>query len=421
MIELHQKELSNGLRVVIAPNHKAPVVNLSIAYRVGSKDEDPRHTGLAHLFEHLMFDNIENEDGMKFDALLTLAGGESNAYTTYDYTLYHMSVPSTQVELAAWLESQRLSRFGISQSALDTQISVVSEEILQTVKNRPYGEWRDLQSSVGYDESCMYHWEVIGSREHVQSTTLDDARAWYNRFYRPNNAVLVLSGDITAERAFALVDQYFAPIDAKSTGIQRRQFSAQQRRSGAKDVRRVVPFDAVFRSYHFEGFNNDESLAADLLSSIMSDGQSSRLYRAMQYDNQIATDAGCYPDKREYSSLLTFYAFAASPDISAEQLNEALMAQINRLCSDGISREELHKAQNKLRTALAYELQTSTGIADSVAQQTMFWNDPERINALMDKYLAVTAEQIVDFARRTCQEQNEVKITILADESSDGD
>ncbi len=416
MVQLSETTLSNGLRVAVASNHKAPVVNVTVAYKVGSKDELPTHTGLAHLFEHLMFDNIQSDDGTKFDSYITSAGGESNAYTSYDHTLYHESLPIQQIEIGLWLEAQRMRSFVATQLALDTQINVVSEEILQVVKNRPYGNWRELQSSVAYSPECMYHWEVIGSHEHVRATTFADASAWYQRFYRPHNAVLVLSGDIDAAEAFSLAERYFGDIPTSGTQatIARTKFDATQRRHASVSDTQNVPFDAVFRSYHTDGFMDDRGLAGDLLSSILSDGQSSRLYRALLHDEQIASDVGCFHDKREYSSLLTLYAFSGSQDVGAELLHRKLQEQIDRLCRDGIREEELFKARNKIQTSLAYEMQSSGGVADIVAQQVLFWSDANRVNQLMRKYEAISAEDVVEYARQIFHHDNMVNVDILA-------
>ncbi len=412
MIAVHTHILENGLRVVICPNHKAPVLNVTVAYKVGSKDESPTHTGLAHLFEHLMFDNIRSDDGTKFDMYVTQSGGESNAYTNYDYTLYHVSLPSNQAAIGMWLESQRMRSFVIPQSALDTQINVVSEEILQVVKNQPYGNWRELQAHAGFDEDCMYHWEVIGSHEHVRKTSYADASAWYERFYRPQNAVLVLSGDITVESAKTLAEEYFADIPGGSHAAHRNAFKTSQRRRAHVSDTQDVPFDALFLSYHFDGFLDDRTLAADMLSSILSHGQSSRLYRAMIHDKQIASDVGCFADKREYSSLLTLYAFAGSEEFTTEIMREEFLKQIDSICRDGVQSEELTKARNKLQTGLAYELQSSGGVADVVAQQLLFWNDAERINTLMQRYNTITTDDVVECARSIFRAQNLVQVDI---------
>lgn len=399
MVELQSTVLANGLRVVVASNHKAPVVTVGVAYKVGSKDEPASHTGLAHLFEHLMFDNLTSERGMRFDLYVTEAGGESNAYTNYDHTYYHITLPSNALETALWLESNRMEGFTVSEESLRTQIDVVSEEILQVVYNRPYGTWDLLQNKTAFAENSMYSWEIIGSHEHVRATTMDDARNWYVSRYRPDNAVVVMSGDIKAQDGFALAEKYFGHIARSTPKAEAAYFSATNKRHGRTRDIQDVPLDAVFLGYHMDGFMNDRTLIADVLTSILSDGRSSRLYKAFQHNEQIASDVSAHADKRERASLFTLYAISSRADIRAEQLEQVFKREINTLLSDGVSADEVEKAKNVLHTRLAYHLQTSSGVADSVAQSAIFWNDPHRINTVPELMSAITAEEVNQFAR----------------------
>lgn len=399
MINLSETVLTNGLRVVVASNHKAPVVTVGVAYKVGSKDEPATHTGLAHLFEHLMFDNLVSERGLRFDMYVTGAGGESNAYTNYDHTYYHITLPSNAVETALWLESTRMEGFTITDEALRTQIDVVSEEILQVVYNRPYGTWDLLQNKTAFAEHSMYSWEIIGSHEHVRQTTMDDAREWYTSRYRPDNAVVVLSGDITADQGFALAERYFGHITRSTPRAAPAVFSASNKRSGVLRDEQDVPFDAVFLGYHMDGFMNDRTLAADVLSSILSDGRSSRLYRAFQHDRQIASDVAAHADKRELASLFTLYAISAREDVRAGDLKEVFQQEIGSLLASGVTDAEVEKAKNVLQTRLAYHLQTCSGVADSVAQNALFWNDAQRVNTVLNQVDAISTEEVNEFAR----------------------
>jgi zinc protease len=413
MINLSETVLTNGLRVVVASNHKAPVVTVGVAYKVGSKDEPATHTGLAHLFEHLMFDNLVSERGLRFDMYVTGAGGESNAYTNYDHTYYHITLPSNAVETALWLESTRMEGFTITDEALRTQIDVVSEEILQVVYNRPYGTWDLLQNKTAFAEHSMYSWEIIGSHEHVRQTTMDDARAWYSSRYRPDNAVVVLSGDITADQGFALAERYFGHITRSTPRAAPAVFSASNKRSGVLRDEQDVPFDAVFLGYHMDGFMNDRTLAADVLSSILSDGRSSRLYRAFQHDRQIASDVAAHADKRELASLFTLYAISAREDVRAGDLEEVFQQEIGSLLASGVTDAEVEKAKNVLQTRLAYHLQTCSGVADSVAQNALFWNDAQRVNTVLDQVDAISTEEVNEFARDVLGKDT-VKVEIVA-------
>lgn len=415
MIEFHSVTLENGLRVVIAENHKTPVVNVTVAYKVGSKDEHAGKTGLAHLFEHLMFDNIQGKNDSKFDLYLTEAGGESNAYTTYDYTLYHLTLPSTHAALGAWLEAQRMAAFVVPQRALDTQINVVSEEILQTVKNQPYGSWRELQAAAAFSPDCPYSWEVQGSATDVQGVSYNDALAWYQGFYRPDNAVLVFAGDITVEKATELAGTYFAPITPVNSAIPRNTFSAQQTKSGHVAEHQNVPHNAVFMSFHFDGFLSEATLASDVLAMALGGGRSSRLFKKLMFEKQIVSDVGCWADKREHHSLFTFYAFAANETITCDMLAQALTDEISNTLQQGLTEQEIHKCRNKLRTAVAYELQHCSGVAESVAQSVLFWNDAERVNSLLDKYAAITIDDVQNFANATLQLNSVVRTDIIAE------
>ncbi|MBL7973285.1 MAG: insulinase family protein [Candidatus Kapabacteria bacterium] len=414
MIDLKTITLQNGLRVVVAPNHKAPVVNVTVAYKVGSKDERIGKTGLAHLFEHLMFDNIKGKKDLKFDVYLTEAGGESNAYTTYDYTLYHLTVPSTHVELGVWLEAQRMAEFVVPQRALDTQINVVSEEILQTVKNQPYGSWRELQAATAYSPDCPYNWEVHGSREDVQGVSYQDALAWYQGYYRPDNAVLVLAGDITVQKATELAEQYFAPIQHNNNSILRNTFVTAQRKTGHVTEQQNVPHNAVFLSFHFDGFTNEQTLAADVLAMTLGGGRSSRLFKKLMFEKQMVLDIGCYADKREHHSLLTAYAFAANESITCDMLADALTEELQDIVTNGVTEQELRKCQNKLRTSVAYELQHCTGVAEAAAQSVLFYNDAERINTLLNKYASITIDDVRAFTQQTLQLDSLIRTDIIA-------
>ncbi|MFM7774495.1 MAG: M16 family metallopeptidase, partial [Candidatus Kapaibacterium sp.] len=331
----------------------------------------------------------------------------------YDHTYYHITLPSNAVETALWLESNRMEGFNISDEALRTQIDVVSEEILQVVYNRPYGTWDLLQNRTAFAEASMYSWEIIGSHEHVRATSMDDARAWYASRYRPDNAVAVLSGDITAEQGFALAEKYFAHITRSTPKATAALFRAADKRTGMVREEQDVPFDAVFLGYHMDGFMNDGTLAADVLASILSDGRSSRLYKAFQHDRQIASDVAAHADRRECASLFTLYAISSRDDVHADQLEEVFLDGIRSLLAGGVSDAEVDKAKNVLQTRLAHHLQTSSGVADSVAQNALFWSDAYRVNSVLDKLAAISTREVNDFARSVFEAGN-VKVEIVA-------
>ena len=383
-IKIHQTVLTNGLRVVVCPDHGAPVVNVTVMYGVGSHDEVYGKTGLAHLFEHLMFDNTSNGMEKQYDTFCAKAGGTNNAYTTFDYTTYYINLPAHQVELGYWLEAERMRAFRITDHALATQRSVVVEEIKQNVENQPYGKWRHAMEEVAFDAQSSYSWEVYGSAKDVEAVTMQDAKAFFERYYQPANAVLCVAGDVDPEYATALAERHFGGIPAPASVPVRNQFKPEWRRHGTVGVvPDTVPMPATFLAFHVPGLLDDTSYAAEIAATILGSGRSSPLYRSLVQDLQIASSVGAFVDKRLHDSLLTFYAYASKEDVTADQLIEAIHAAIvNTVCTEA----DRTKAVNKLRTSLAAELQRVSGVADTVAYHTLFYNEPEQVNQLLDKY-----------------------------------
>lgn len=409
--------LGNGLRVVVCPDHSAPVANVTVMYRVGSHDEYRGRTGLAHLFEHLMFDNAAPENDKQYDLYCTKAGGTNNAYTTFDYTTYHIDLPSHNIEMGFWLESERMRSFRITQHALQTQRSVVVEEINQNVLNQPYGIWRRAQQEVAFTSDSSYSWDVYGYEADVSDVSIDDARGFFEKYYRPSNAVLCVAGDITADRAVELAQRYFGDIPSPDTGIERNVFLPEQKIYGAhRIVDDTVPMPAVFLAAHAQGFAQSELLDLEILSTIIGTGTSSILYRELVSNARIASMAGAFVDRRANASLFTMYAYAAEPAVSAENIVQAIHTALR---SVDITQAHLDAAINKLRTGHAAELQKVNGVADSVAWTTLFWNDPSRMNTILDDYRKVTLEQIIDLRDTLMSEERMLRLDIVP-RSTDG-
>lgn len=405
--------LSNGLRIIILPNEKAPLVNVTLGYKVGSKDDSFSHKGFAHFFEHLMFDGSKHVKRGEFDALCSKAGGTFNAYTSYDQTMYHTTVPSHQLDLVLWLESDRMLQFGVEQIGLETQQKVVSEEIKQSVENQPYGTWRVEQGRLAFTDDCSYQWEVLGNRSHIESATLDEVASFFDAYYRPDNACLVISGHVDVSTVLKSVERYFGIIPSKKQTIKRNQFVNHMKRTGQIVVQDAVPLPAVFVSYHLDGFMSDSSVQADILASAFGDGKSSRLYSHLVRDQHIASSVFCYADQREHASLLTCSATAAHPGISHQQLLDALDKEIQGLLAEPFSDAELEKAINAAGTGYAYHMQTNAGIADMVCNQTLFWNDPMRAFSILDRYRAVTKNEMIGLIEGLIRGKESCTVSII--------
>lgn len=406
--------LDNGLRVVVIPRRNAPVVSVAVTYGVGSYAESPTNTGFAHLFEHLMFEGSENVAHGMFDKYCSEAGGDNNAYTTFDKTTYYMSLPAHQVELGLWLEADRMASFGVDEDALNVQKNVVLEEINQNVENSPYGTYSRVLSRLAYAPEAGYSWEVYGEPKHVAASTLQDVRSFFTNFYRPDNACLVVCGDVAPEDALPLVQKHFGIIPRGTTPLVRKDFKPDFRLGKRHErVEDTIPTDTIFCSYHFDGYITREVYLADVLCSVVSDGISSRLYKALAYDQQIASDINAYVDDRHHTSLFTMYAISNGEEYSCQTLYDAMWKVVNEITLGGITERELTKAKNRIRTRIARTVQRASGIADEAAHQALFFDDPERVFHLGDDYAAITADEVNAFARKLFSVENEVRIDFV--------
>ncbi len=410
-IPIHIKTLGNGLVVIIAERHKVPVVCINIAYKAGSKDELHGKTGLAHLFEHLMFQGTENVPKGEFDRLCSIAGGVNNAYTTYDYTCYNMSLPSYQLELGLWLESDRLRKFAVTDEALLNQQKVVVEEISQTVDDQPYGRWRDVLAQSAYDPRCSYSWEIHGSKEHVAGCSMADVEEIFNNYYQPNNACLVIAGDVNPADTFTLVEKYFGAIP-NLTGKKRRNLFLPEYKRGGVDASftDAVPMPAVFFAYHCPGFMDDDIYLADMIANIYAGGRSSAFYKKLTYELQIASFVGSVLEKREHGSLLIFYAIANDSSISADTLSAEMEACLAQSLTTGVSGEEFTKSINQMTIQYANMIQYSSGVADMLAQHMLFWNNPDKFYDILDTFRNLKIDAIDSFAHRTLVPANRVRV-----------
>jgi len=401
-IDLAERTLPNGLRVIACPDPSVSVVTVHVMYKVGSYDEDPHRTGLAHLFEHLMFDNTSTGILKQYDIYCTKAGGTNNAYTTYDHTSYHITLPAHQLELGLWLEAERMRMFSIHQRDLDTQQSVVLEEIKQNVENQPYQRWMTAMDKACFDPACHYSWNVYGEPEHVASVSLDDAHAFFDRYYRPSNAVLVVAGDCEPEQVFALAERIFGSIKETGSPIKRSAYDPATRRHGVHVVEPdSVPTAAVFISIHGPGVTDPAVYDVDLAASLLGIGKSSSLHRHLVNNTRVASHAGAFVDRRTHGSLLTLYAYAIDPSITADRLHQELVQAVT---DTQITDQVMQKVVNRQRTTLAMELQRTGGVADSVAYHATFFDGPEVVNSLLEEYATRTKTQvhtILDTAKRS--------------------
>lgn len=387
----------SGLNCVLLNKPDSLISSVNLAYKVGSKNEIKGKTGIAHLLEHLMFEGTKNLERGLFDKMISQEGGTNNAYTTYDYTAYTMTLPSDKLELALWLESDRMNNLNLTQEALDNQKSVVIEEIKQTIQNRPYAKWREVLAKNAFSEKSSYSWEVAGSIEDVANFDLNDLEKFYNTFYSPENAFLSIVGNINIEETKTLIEKYFN--NSKSLEKPKVDFNDEYLlNSNYTIIPDEVPLNAVFLAFHSAGFIEDKEVhVANLFCNLAASGKSSPIQINLTHKTQLASTVGVFLDKREFGSILTFYIVANTPETNCEELYDALVNELNLIKQNGFSEADFERSKNMLITSIAMEYQRAAGLADSLSFSNMFFAEPERAFSIIENYEKITTQEVVDF------------------------
>ena len=352
MIHFTRTILDNGLTVICNTDRNTPFVSVNILYKVGSRNEQEDKTGFAHLFEHLMFGGSEHIED--YDRHVQLAGGDSNAYTPNDLTNYYITIPAANLETAFWLESDRMAGLNFSQRSLDVQKQVVTEEFKQRYLNNPYGDiWLKLRP-LAY-QVHPYRWATIGvSPEHIERATLQDVKSFFHRFYAPDNAILAISGNIEEKQALALVKKWFddiAPAGLIPDPIPVEPQQTEERRLIVPD--NDVPADAIYKVFHMGGRKSENFYACDIISDILSNGQSSRLYVNLIKNKRLFSGIDAYVSGDADPGLFIFSGkLSAGTDI--QQAEAAIDEEIHQFIQDRISEHEVQKVINKTEARIAY-------------------------------------------------------------------
>lgn len=397
-ITTHSHTLQNGMRVIACPIPDTALVTVHVQYNVGSFNEDPSRTGLAHLFEHLMFDNTSTGVDKNYDALCTRAGGTNNAYTTYDHTAYHITLPSHQMELGLWLEADRMQAFAITDQALRVQQSVVVEEINQNVENQPYGQVWPTIDRMSFTPDSHYSWNVYGSAHHVESVSMEDATTFFHRYYQPANAVLVVAGGCNPEEVFRLADLYFGLIPSATIPHHPQPVVGVQ--SGQHEILRDrVPAEAAFITIPLPPQTDARIFDAEIVSRVIGGGTSSSLYQHLVHTTRSASYTGAFIDRRAHASLMIIYAYGLDHTITADRLVQEMQ---HAILHTALTPQAISKAVQQLRTAHAFELQRSSSIANEVAYNAMYFQHPEQVNTVLEAYASRTEEDVHAMFARVC-------------------
>ena len=407
-VPFKQFRLDNGLRVVISEDHSAPVVAVAVYYDVGSRNEAKGRSGFAHLFEHMMFQGSENVGKAEHFQYVENNGGVLNGSTHVDFTNYYQFLPSNQLELALWLESDRMRSLRITAINFKNQKDAVKEEKRMNVDNQAY--WPAL---IKMDEMVFNNWanshSTIGSMEDLDAASLADVRQFFRTYYSPNNAVLTIAGDVVPVQAEALVRKYFGPIPAQ-TAPPKIDVSepAQVAKSKAEVEDQHAQMPALAVAWKIPARRSPDFYPIALLKSILCDGESSRLYQKLVKEKAVALEIQGTLEERRGPGQIAIFAIH-KPDVKSDALERIIDAEIERVKTEGVTVEELRKTQNQYRLGRFLgggaegeyaSLQTALGRALALAEFTMFDGDPSLVNTEIDRYLAVTGEQVREAARR---------------------
>jgi predicted Zn-dependent peptidase len=405
-------DLKNGLHVILHQNNSIPIVAINVMYHVGSKNEKPDRTGFAHFFEHLMFEGSDNIGRGQYDKLTQNAGGNNNAFTSFDKTSYFEQLPSNQLELGLWLESERMLHLKIDSIGVETQRKVVKEERRQRYENQPYGSINQELFANSFTVH-PYRWVPIGESQYIDKATIGEFLDFYRQFYVPNNAVLVIAGDIQIAQAKLLVEKYFGDIPRGTIEIYRPHITEpKQNAERRKIVYDNIQLPAVIISYHMPAQGTADYYALSLLQNLLSSGKSSRFYKSLVDEQEIAVQTGTFPIALEEPGLFVAYAFANLGKNTAD-LEKAMLEEVENIKNEEISDKEFQKVRNQFETEFYTRNATMEGIALSLADYHLFFGNANVINTEIDQYNRVTKADLVRVAKTYLIPENRLVLYYL--------
>ncbi|MFM9050870.1 MAG: M16 family metallopeptidase [Bacteroidota bacterium] len=390
MIRFSRHVLSNGLPLIVHEDPSTPLATVNLLYKVGARDEDPKRTGFAHLFEHLMFGGSVNIP--EYDSPLQLAGGDNNAFTNNDITNYYCTLPANNLETALWLESDRMLSLAFSEKSLDVQRQVVVEEFKQRYLNQPYGDVWLLLRPLAYKRH-PYQWATIGKEiSHIEQATLQDVRDFFFRYYTPDNAVLVVAGGVQEKKVVELAEKWFGDI-RRDIGT-RAPYDSEPRQEEERrlTVKRDIPFDALYMAFHACSRLDDEFYATDLMTDVLSRGKSSRLYNVLVKEKKLFSDVSAYLTG-EFDKSLVIIEGKLLKGVSIESAEKEVRAELDRIMTEPVAEHELDRVKNKVESTIEFSEMDLSSRALSLAIAD-YMGDPDLVNTELMKYQAVSIDDV---------------------------
>jgi zinc protease len=402
MINFNRFKLDNGLTVLVHEDHTTAMAVVNILYKVGARDESPEQTGFAHLFEHLMFGGSVNIPN--YDAPLQSVGGENNAFTSNDITNYYITLPSDNLETAFWLESDRMLSLAFSEQSLEVQRQVVCEEFKQRYLNQPYGDVYLKLRPLAY-KVHPYRWATIGKElKHIENAKMEDVKSFFHKFYTPQNAIMVVAGDVTLEEVKALSEKWFADIPAGNAYERNLPQEPKQEEARQEIVEADVPVDAIYIAFHGVERLSPDYYTTDLISDLLSRGSSSRLYRSLVKENQLFSEINAYM----MGSIDTnMFVVEGKPlaGVSLEEAEQHIWKELKKIKSEKVEESELQKVKNKVESTMLF---AELSILDKAMNLAFFemLSQAEDYNQEVAKYAAVTADDVQRVAKELFSREN---------------
>ena len=401
MISFDKFILNNGLKVIVHKDNSTPIVAMNILYNVGSRDEDPNRTGFAHLFEHLMFGGSVNIPD--YDEPLQRVGGENNAFTNNDITNYYLTLPKTNLETAFWLESDRMAGLAFSKKSLDVQRNVVSEEFKQSYLNQPYGDVYLLLRPLAY-KVHPYQWDTIGKDlSHIQEASMKEVKAFFQKFYCPNNAIMVVAGDVETEEIKRLTEKWFGSIPKGPDNLRNLPVEPKQTEARKLTVERKVPADRIYKVFHCCARTDKEFHTVDLLSDVLSNGKSSRLYQELLMKKQLFSKIDGFLSG-DIDKGLFIITGKLSKGVKMEDAENAINEELLKV-QQQLDETELEKVKNKIESTLIFSEMSVLNKAMNLASAELM-GDAAMVNDEIKKYRSVTSEMIKQQAKEIFRETN---------------
>jgi zinc protease len=413
-IPIETFRLDNGLRVTLSEDHTAPIVAVNLWYHVGSANERSGRTGFAHLFEHMLFQGSANVAANEHFELIQRAGGTLNGSTWLDRTNYFETLPSNQLALALWLEADRMGALlpAMTQQKLDTQRDVVKNERRWSVDNQPYGTWWERLPALAYPATHPFHHSLIGSMEDLTAASLEDVEHFFATYYTPDNAVLSIAGDFDPDEARELVRRYFGPIPRGNGKPPLPDMTVPDRFGTwlSTTVPDEVALSRIFLAFRTPVFGGDEYYAASLAGAVLGMGKGSRLQRVLVREREVASEATAFTFDLSKGADLLVLDVTGRPDVTGEELEAAVADVVDTLRSEGVTPDELGRAVALVETAFITSMQSAGERADNLSMFATYFGDPSLINEQVDRYRAVTADEVTRLVRARMGEDNRASL-----------